>query len=322
MRIFKGFTAQEVATGVSRGYRGLLLAVCMLLTLPAWGAGGVLVVGDINRSYFRSFSSALVNTLGDGIKVTIAGSEQVDRSASALGTYRCVVTVGNDAARAMSETAKGVPLLYALVTDSFADELSPQSNRQSPYSFLLIDQPISRMIALARNSLPERRRLGVIYGPSSKHYRDELRQVAGNVGVQLIEREITEPGQLSDVMSSFNGSTDMLLTLPDPIVVNEGTAKTLILGAYLGNLPLIGYSQALVKAGALMSVHSTPEQLGQQAAELIQTSLCREPVSKGERIYPRYYQISVNYQVANALQITLPSESTLKKGLERMEAMR
>ena len=170
--------------------------------------------------------------------------------------------------------------------------------------------------------MPNRNRLAVIYGPSSKHYRNEVRRQAGNAELLLTEKEISEPGQLGEVMASLKGNSEMLLTLPDPMVVNEGTAKTLILGAYLENLPLVGYSQALVKAGALMSVHTTPEQLGMQAAELVDGAFWNDTGRKGGRIYPRYYQVSVNYQVANALRIELPSESEIKSNLERMEGIR
>ena len=97
--------------------------------------------------------------------------------------------------------------------------------------------------------MPNRNRLAVIYGPSSKHYRNEVRRQASNAELLLTEKEISDPSQLGEVMASLKGNSEMLLTLPDPMVVNEGTAKTLILGAYLENLPLVGYSQALVKAG-------------------------------------------------------------------------
>jgi ABC-type uncharacterized transport system substrate-binding protein len=322
MRMYKGVTAQDVTTGVSRGCRYLLLAYCLLAVLPAWGAGGVLVIGDSTRPYFRAFSASLAAGLGrTGTETRVADTEKFDNSMSGNGAFLCIVTVGNDAARALSAKPLPFPVLHALVTDSFSDELSLETNGQPLRSFLLIDQPISRLVLLASSSMPGRTRMGVIYGPHSKHYRNEVRRHAGNAELFLIEKEISEPGQLSEAMASFSSSSEMLLTLPDPVVVNEGTAKTLILGAYLENLPLVGYSQALVKAGALMSVHSTPEQLGTQAAELINATYWNDTRRK-VRIYPRYYQVSVNYQVASALQIELPSENDLKSRLERMEGAR
>lgn len=320
--MYKGFTAQDVTTRVSRGCRRLLPAFFLLAVLPAWGAGDVLVIGDTSRPYFHSFSNSLAAGLGHSSEIRVVDTEQSANLISRNGSYRCIVTVGNDAARALPTKPLPIPVLHALVTDSISNELSLATNGQPLRSFLLIDQPISRLILLASSSMPERTRLGVIYGPYSKQYRHEVRRQTGNAELLLIEKEISESGQLSEAMASFSGNSEMLLILPDPTVVNEGTAKTLILGAYLENLPLVGYSQALVKAGALMSVHSTPEQLGTQAAELINAAYWNDTSRKGVRIYPRYYQVSVNYQVASALQIELPSENDLKLRLGRMEGAR
>lgn len=320
--MYKGFAALEETTGVSRGCRYLLLIACMLVVLPAWGAG-VLVIGDSSRAYFRAFSSSLATSLGSSnVEITIVDRAAFDGDITNNSGYRCIVTVGNDAARQLSAKSFPVPVLHALVTESISHELYLKANGPTARSFLLIDQPISRLVLLANTSLAERHKLGVIFGPYSKRYRSEVHRQASNAEMLLTEKEISEPGQLGDVMTALSSSTDVVLILPDPMVVNEGTAKTLILGAYMGNLPLVGYSQALVKAGALMSVHSTPEQLGTQAGELIKSNYCSDTTQKESLIYPRYYQVSVNYQVANALQIDLPSESELKKRLEWMEGLR
>lgn len=319
----KGFTLQGVATGVSRGCRYFLLAVCMLATLPVWAKGAVLVVGDTNRSYFHAFSNALTSGMDQDLNdIRVVDTAKVGALVITAESYRCIVTVGNEAARELSAKPLPVPLLHALVTETSANEIAQRSNGQFFRAFLLIDQPISRLILLASKSMPERTKLGVIYGPHSRLYRNEVRRQADTAGLRLTEKDISEPGQLSGVMSSFDGSSDMLLILPDPTVVNEGTAKTLILGAYLGNLPLIGYSHALVKAGALMSVYSSPEQLGAQAAELVTAGFWGDASKKNMRIYPRHYQVSVNYQVANALQLDLPSEKDLKAHIERTEGGR
>ncbi len=319
----KGHTAQEVTAGLYKGRRFFLLMLVLIMALPAWGAGGVLVIGDSSRSYFRSFTTSLVTSLEQSsIDVTIIDTEKLDNVPLNGGAYRCLVTVGNDAALHLSKKQLQIPVLHALVTESFARELYPAANGQPTRSFLLIDQPISRLISLARSSMPDRHRLGVLYGPYSARYRGEVHDQAAKTKLHLVEKAIDDPAQLGDAISYFNTNADLLLTLPDPVVVNEGTAKTLILGAYLGNLPLVGYSQALVKAGALMSVYSNPEQLGVQGGELISAVFWNEAARNDALIYPQYYQVSVNYQLAHALQIDLPSENELKRRIEKLEGVR
>ncbi len=319
----RGYTAQDVTAGPYKGRRFILLMLLLLIAMPALGAGGVLVIGDSSRSYYRSFTTSLVASLDQsGIDATIIDTDKLDSITLNGSAYRCLVTVGNDAALRLSTKQLQLPVLHALVTESFARELYSGANGQALRAFLLIDQPVSRLILLARSSMPGRHRLGVIYGPYSVRYRGEVHDQAAKTKLHLVEKVIDDPGQLGDALSYFNANADLLLTLPDPVVVNEGTAKTLILGAYLGNLPLLGYSQALVKAGALMSVYSSPEQLGVQGGELISAAFWNEATRKGALIYPQYYQVSVNYQLAHALQIDLPSENELKRRIEKLEGSR
>src|SRR5512143_805383 len=195
MRMYNGFTVPDVTTVAGRGCRLLLWLLCVLVSLPVWGAE-VLVVGDTGRPYFRAFSSSLATNLGSsGFEIKVLDTTKYEHSALANGTYRCIVTVGNDAARELSSNPSAVPILHALVTESFSHELYTTANGQAVHSFLLIDQPVSRLIWLARISMPSRHNLDVIYGPFSKRYRSEVRRQADNAELVLVEKEISEPDQ-------------------------------------------------------------------------------------------------------------------------------
>lgn len=296
-----------------------MLLVALLLASPVWSANDqVLVVGDASRPYFRAFVTALTAGLGrGGFSVEVADLQQ-----GALGSaagYRCIVTVGHDAARQIAARPGSTPVLHALVTSALADELRGANRTAAPRAYLLIEQPAARLLLLATTTRQGRERLGVIYGPSSVNYREEVRRQVRLTDYTLVEREIGREAELADALAYFKGNVDVLVTFPDPVVVNEGTAKTLILGAYLGNLPLVGYSQALVKAGALMSLYATPEMLGAQSADLINSGFWGDPARSGAKIYPLDFEVAVNYQVARALGVDLPDESELASRIRRAE---
>lgn len=318
----KGYLTREVVAA-ARHWQRLLLTLALLLAFPVWGAGGVLVIGDTSRAYVNSFTSSLTATLGyNGLTSTVIDTSKFDATRLNGTQFVCIVTVGNHAGSLIPTHTTSIPVLHALVTESYARERSPAANGQTPRLFLMIDQPLQRMVLLAKVAMPVRNKVGTIYGPRSVEFRNELKNLVSSEQMQLIEKEINDPVQLANAVSYITNNADLLLTLPDPMVVNEGNAKTLILGTYMGNIPLLGFSQALVKAGALMAVHSTPEQLGRQSGELISRTFWKDSERKQTLIHPRYFQVSVNYQVARALQIVLPSEDELRARLERLEMSR
>lgn len=298
-------------------------SLLLLFSSPvAWSAADeILVVGDSNRPYFRTYVDALASRVeGKGFTLKIVAVNFVDTDA--MTGYRCIVTVGHEAAQRVNALPTVTPVLHALTTNNYADELRKNNKGTAPRSYLLVEQPISRLLLLATTSFPKLKRLGLLYGPTSQTARDELRRQIRTSELILVEKEVESEAELGGAIRSFIGNSDLLFIPPDPVVVNEGTAKTLILGAYMANLPLLGYSQALVKAGALMSVYSTPEMLGTQSAELIISGFWSDPSLAGVKIYPDKYDVSVNYQVARALAIDLPDERELLMRIRKAERVR
>ena len=107
----------------------------------------------------------------------------------------------------------------------------------------------------------------------------------------------------------------MLLALPDPLAFNRNTAQSLFLTSYRYRDPVLGYSRSMTRAGALLSLHSSPAQIGRQTAEWVTHALITVPVHLPAPAYPAYFSISINEQVARSLGFTLPSAAELEKRL-------
>ncbi|HEY0721584.1 MAG TPA: ABC transporter substrate binding protein [Gammaproteobacteria bacterium] len=301
-----------------------LLSLLLLNTTPAWGSDDqVAVIGDTARPYVNGFIRALKETLAkSSLSVVTLDIGQERALFPPLTDYRCVVTVGNEAARLTARQSITVPVLHALVTESLARELYGGLPPKQARSFLLVEQPVSRLLLLANRAMPQRKKVGIIYGPVSEQEQSEVQRAASSIGAVLVEREVRDELQLSKALEFFDENADLLITLPDPVIVNEGSIKTLMLGAYHGNLPLLGYSQAMVKAGALMAVHTTPEQFGRHSGELIAEGFWNDPRQSRAVLSPRYFEVSVNYQVARALAIDLPDEGELEARIRDAEQER
>nr|HPR06509.1 ABC transporter substrate binding protein [Denitromonas sp.] len=93
-----------------------------------------------------------------------------------------------------------------------------------------------------------------------------------------------------------------------------------LLTAYRHRSPVIGFSPAYVRAGAVMAVYSSPEQMGQQAAEMAVQSLLGNPLPEAR--HPAYFSVSVNPHVARSLSIDLPDAATLEAQIRRQEGAR
>ncbi|MGC3963288.1 MAG: ABC transporter substrate binding protein [Rhodocyclaceae bacterium] len=115
----------------------------------------------------------------------------------------------------------------------------------------------------------------------------------------------------------FSEGGGVLMAVPDTAVFNSQTIPNLLLSAYRFRVPVVGFSQAYVKAGALIALYSTPAQIGTQSAEVARGVLAGGAVPAPQ--YPRLFSVGINTHVARSLGYQLDSETGIREKLERLE---
>jgi len=294
------------------------LALCLALPSAGFAAPPRIVVVGGESVHHRAVFVAMRQTLERGR----SGHELVYRT---LEQYQAepgpapvmLVAVGTAAAQALAAAPRTAPLLCVLLPR--AEFAALPRTGPAPPGALFVDQPVRRYLLLARLTLPERSQIGAVLGPLSADMAGELRDEGRRLQLDVATAAVADSAGVGAAMAQVSRPAGVLLALPDPAVVNADTARTLILDAYHRGVALIGYSQALAKAGALMAVHSTPEQIGQEAGEIVLAALARQPLTLPPPRYPSYFSVSVNYQVARALELNLPAEERLARELRQLE---
>jgi len=154
----------------------------------------------------------------------------------------------------------------------------------------------------------------VILGPASLDLEGELGNQARQHTLDLTVARITERSGLYGALQNVLPASDLLLMLPDPLVANADTVYGLLLTTYRAQLPVVGFSEGLLNAGALLSLYSTAHQQGRQGAEIAREVLAH-PGALPEPQYPKYFTVRVNGSVARSLGLHLPPEETLGAAL-------
>jgi len=239
---------------------------------------------------------------------------------AALNAYELVVTIGLSAAQATMarESALATPpltLCLLIPRQSFA-RLSPArtGGRERRVTAVFIDQPLSRQLDLIRLALPDKHRVGVVLGPTSQALKDDLRDRARERALQLKIAEVAEPSGVYGALQKVLPESDLLLALPDPVAISSSTVYGLLLTSYRAQVPVVGFSEGLVKAGALISLFSTARQQGKQGAEIASRVLAGDAGLPAPQ-YPRYFTVRVNASVARSLGLRMTDEEALASTL-------
>jgi ABC-type uncharacterized transport system substrate-binding protein len=295
---------------------GLALACLAVVAGPAAAARVAVVLSDDSTPYqevYQVISAYLDNTPHVASRVYAEGL-----AAPALNEARLVVAVGVRAAEAVAALPLRIPVLAVLVPRAWYDKtgrthLSDNGRRNA--SAIYLDQPFGRQGKLIRQVFPEAQRVGVLLGADQGGQVGELDEALRAQRLSLVHGTLTSQERLIPPLENVLSEADLLLAVPDPLVFNRNTAQSLFLTSYRYRVPVLGYSRSLTRAGALLSLHSSPAQIGRQTAESVSHALNSVPLRLPPPAYPEYFSISVNEQVARSLGVALPSEAELEKRL-------
>jgi len=283
--------------------------------LPAMAAGVVVVTDEGNTVHQRFVTGFEQQIRGfrPALAVRYLSSATAGNARESLSEASLVVTVGDGIARQLREQGVAAPTINALVSKVERDGAS------NHVSSLYIDQPPLRMVSLVKVALPDVSALTIGMGESTRHMALEIEAACKQMRLVCETVLMRDSTEIESALEQAALSGRVLMVLPDPLVINAATAKALILGAYMRGIALVGYSQALVKAGALMAVHSTPEQLGMDAANVVRESVAARQANLPDGRYPGIFSVSVNYQLARALRLDMRSEAILEQLVRRAE---
>jgi hypothetical protein len=218
-----------------------------------------------------------------------------------------VVAVGSAAQRGMQEMFAAdptpPPLLTVLVPRLGFERIAEQRRlRAGTLSAVYLDQPPARQLALIRLALPQAKVVATVYAAESRALIAALEGAAQAQGMKLQHAEVGAAG-VFPALQSVLSDAQALLAVPDPAVFNGQNVPAILTAAYRQQIPLIGFSPAYTKAGALLSLYSTPAQSGAQAGVLLRLSLSAKSLPPPQ--WPQDFAISINASVARSMGLAL-----------------
>jgi len=301
--------------------RWLTLSLSLMLARPCLAIDNVTILLSEDGPAYTEFSTQLSNLLTQGsskstVKVLILSAyknEDLPRNAS----NQVLIAVGTPAMTAIAQKPPAMAVMNVMVPRNTFQKIAKQYGRnQDPHHFSAIyfDQPWSRQLSLIRAALPGRNRLGILLSKESAEMLTGLQTAAKDTDVQISIETVNDDSELLPALRRLLNMSDSLLALPDAAIYNRNNIPSILLTSYRQKVPFFGFSASYVKAGALAAVYSSPAQIAQQVAEVIQA--LPSPAYLPLPQYPRYFSVNVNTQVSRSLSLEIEDETSLMRKLK------
>ncbi|WP_407278869.1 ABC transporter substrate binding protein [Aromatoleum evansii] len=299
--------------------RAMVLALAILAVCCGRAfAGSRVVVVTAERSGAHeetlvALRTALAQDLPDG-DVAVFGLRDLERTA--LADARIVVTIGTQAAKAVGIRSPSAPVLHTLIPRDAFDliQYGPHAGR---YSAIFLDQPVHRQIALLNIALPHKPAVAMLASPASDELARRLAAVAREQQLRATIEKISSVDEIYPALERLLDEPAVLLALPDATLFNSYTIQNVLLTSYRHRAPLVGFSPAYVRAGALLALYSTPAQIARQAADAVRHVLEGGGLPPPQA--PREFEIATNPNVARSLAIELDSPERIAARLRQRE---
>lgn len=260
-----------------------------------------------------SHKTAIYDNFYDTLKSTSSNPTRIEKiyidhlHEKDLNNYDAVISIGSAASEVLSRTPGINRLIYTLIPDSLSEAISQRPCIAIMCQAVLIEQPLERYFRLFNLIFPGTRNLVIATTPASSTDISTLTSTAKKNGIKLKIINVPRNEVVARTLINKLSMNDVLLALPDPYIYNRDTAKSIILSSYHKNVPIIAYSQAFAKAGALISLYSSFEDIANQTVQLIEST-----DNNQFRYNPAQFSIEVNSSVSDSLDIDMDNIELIK----------
>lgn len=286
---------------------------CLLITPTlSYSQESVLVVMSSQGGIYQDFYSTLKNKSNKKLIISQINTSDIDNEI--LNNHKLIVSIGYKAAKTISKYKIHNAVIHSLIPDNDATQNSIPCLKSNCYK-VYINQPTNRYIKLFKILFPQGKNLVFATTNTDSKISKQIKSTSENNSVIYKEIHIQKNNNISRIFINKLNSSDVLLALPNPEIYNASNAKSIILSSYHANVPIIAYSKSFAKAGALLSLYSSIDNIAETTASLVNT-IITDGSQKQNEYYPGNFTIEINSAVAHSLNINIDSESVLKRKIK------
>lgn len=182
-----------------------------------------------------------------------------------------IVAIATPSAQAAVSAARGIPVVFAAVTDpvgaKLVDSLEKPGRNVTGTTDML---PIGRHVELMRKLVPEGKRLGVIYNPgeaNSVTLVELIKAEASKQGMTVVTAAATKSSEVQMAARSLVGKADVVYLPTDNTVISA--AEAVVRVGEQNKLPVVAADTDTVKRGAIAALGFNYYDMGRQAGEMV-----------------------------------------------------
>lgn len=215
---------------------------------------------------------------------------------------KVIITVGPQAAFVLSKEQYFSPRIFCMI-------LNPVKllGQNRVYPGVSLNIPPHFQIEKIKDAFPEKKRVGIFFGPERNQATVEVFSQEGNkLGIEIVKFPISSAKDISAIINSKEFSIDVLLIIPDEQLGSTKIVEYVIKESLRRKVPVVGYNSWFAKNGALLSFVIDYRDVGMQTGKLAKKMLLEEgPLPDIGIVPPEKIKTSVDLKTAKKLGVKI-----------------
>ncbi|WP_242258791.1 ABC transporter substrate-binding protein [Streptococcus thoraltensis] len=220
-----------------------------------------------------------------------------------------VLGIATPAAQSLVTASSGTPILFTAVTDPVSAKLVKSMKNPSGVSTGTSDMsPVEEQVKLVKKVLTDAKKVGIMYTTSERNSEvqvAEAEKLFKKANIKVVKKGISSTNDVQDTAKSLMKDVDVVFVPTDNTIASAITLLSDL--SKETKVPVVGGSADMVEGGVLFSYGPDYEKLGEQTAKLAVKVIEGKDVSKISAEYPDALNVSVNDDMAKALDIDVSS---------------
>jgi ABC-type uncharacterized transport system substrate-binding protein len=274
-------------------------AFFLLITNSAW-ANSVFIVHSNDNTLNQQATDLIVQktrSLNSKINIELISVDALKNKQ--LNQDDLLVSVGNDTANTLQGRVLDSPIIY-----SFSSQ-SALPKTEGNWLATVIEQPLERLLAIAPQLIKHDYKKQILLPFSSENITPIKHLINDTLSTSLKLVEVLAHEKPAKKIDPFLFKSGALIAINDKNIWSGENARWILIQAYKNNVPVIGFSQKFLKAGALVVVYSSLEQIADTTAESINNWYTNNQLPPKNILYSNY-NIEYNRKIARTLKINVP----------------
>jgi putative ABC transport system substrate-binding protein len=215
---------------------------------------------------------------------------------------KLILAVGVLAATLAKEQFTDIPVIFCMVVNHERFNLWGAN-----VTGISSEASLEEQFAILKKILGAQKNVGVIYDPTKTgKIISEAVVEAEKFEFNLIKTEVLSEKEVASALKNIINKIDALWIIPDGTVVTKNSLDIIVKKALKNRLPTFCTSDAIVKAGALISISPDYRYTGLQAARLAQMLLNDPTITSLGIQQPDKLKLTLNTKTAEMIGINLP----------------